>query len=87
VIDVVCEVFGCTPSVAERELDRDYELVMGVIHARAYARAKALYDSKSSMSEERRRALMADPMVKRVSQTEMALAQQALDEATHGDRP
>lgn len=67
------------PSVAERELDGHFELVMDVLFARNYARAKAAYDRQSEMTADAQRQLLAEPLVQLVRDTEFALAQEEID--------
>ena len=79
----MCEEFGCLPGAAERELDERFDLVMDVLFARNYARAKAAYDHQSGLNADQQRALLADPIVQLVQQTEFELAQEEI-EGRHG---
>jgi len=76
-LDLICVEFSCLPSAAERELETHGERVLDVLWTRMYTRAKSAYDEKG-VSPERRVALLADPMVQLVRDTEFALAAEAL---------
>jgi hypothetical protein len=80
-LDRVCEEFGCLPSAAERELDQNFEVVMDVLFARNYARAKAAYDDTESLKPDARRRLLADPMVRIVRETEFAIVTAGIEES------
>lgn len=82
-LDRVCEEFHCLPSEAERELDQNLEVVMDVLFARNYARAKAAYDDAEGLKPDARRKLLADPMVRIVRETEFAIVAAAIEES-HG---
>ena len=81
----MCEEFTCTPSVAERELDQHADLVLDVMAARAYARAKAAYDGADHLDEAARRKLLNDPLVRQVREIEFELAAEALKARTETD--
>ncbi len=66
------------PSVAEQELDTNFERVVDVLWTRQYARAKAAYDGAASLSPEARAQLMAEPIVQLVRETEFALVREAM---------
>lgn len=70
---MVCEAFACRPSEAVCELEEHGELVMRVLWTRNYARAKAAYE-QPGMDPAARLALLADPMVQLVRDTDFALA-------------
>lgn len=51
-LDLICEAFGCTPSVAWRELTAGpHGLVWEVIEARAYRNTKARIEAAKSEAE------------------------------------
>ena len=78
-IDWVTEEFVCLPSVAREELEEHGELVMSVLWARNYARAKAAYEGKANLDMAAQAALMSDPMVRVVQEVEGQLMQEAYD--------
>lgn len=48
VISQVCETFGCLPSQAIRELERDADLVFALMDMRAYVATKRAIDNATS---------------------------------------
>lgn len=50
-VSVVAEAFGCTPSVARAEIERDPRLVLDVLDLRRYARAKVEVEHATKDSE------------------------------------
>ncbi len=72
------------PSVAEGELDEHWDLVLDVIDARAYARAKEAYDRAGQMEEADRRRMMADPLVQEVRANDFERAAEQMAERAHG---
>jgi hypothetical protein len=68
------------PSVAEAELEHNFERVMDVLATRNYARAKAAYDGLADLSPEGKARVLADPTVQLVRETEFKLVAEALAE-------
>jgi hypothetical protein len=81
IVSRVCEEFGCAPSVALEELERNEALVFDVMELRAYARGKQVYDALGSMSDAERRRAQADRIVQLVTETDFALQRQRMNHA------
>ena len=79
----MCEEFGdILPSEALRELDRvPVGFVEDVMEARAYARAKAVYESATTATAVA--ALPSSPLITLVREIEFALVQEA-NQQTNG---
>lgn len=73
VISTVAEAFGCTPSRAEHELDRDPDLVMRILDMRAFVRAGELVQRATQWSE-----LTLTPHVQTYMQIEYSVMKEAM---------
>lgn len=69
----VCEEFGCTPSVALREIEQHDDLLTDVMEARAFVRTKQACDAAASKVER-----PDTPMARLVTEFEFAAAREAL---------
>lgn len=79
-ISRVCEEFACLPSEAARELARvPVGLIDVILEARAYARAKQVYDQAQSKKD-----LPRSPWIEQVKAIEFALVQQAREAERDG---
>lgn len=74
-MSIVCEAFGCVPSVALRELDDDADLVDHVLELRAAARAYRAYHD-NSLSAKARKEVLKDPLVQEVQRLDFEHAQE-----------
>ena len=84
-LSVVCEAFGCVPSVAERELDQHGDLVFDILDLRSYARAFDRYRHLSDLSDKAKREALRDPMVKAAQAIEFEIAQEHIRGQRDGD--
>lgn len=86
---MVCEAFGCVPSVAERELDQHHELVFAVLDARFYGQAYHRYHDQRGLDTRAKRALLREPMIQAVQAIAFELRQEDVGERdSHGgDEP
>lgn len=76
-LSVVCEAFGCVPSVAERELDQHADLVFDILDLRAYAQAYHRYQDIGNLSDKAKRKLLRDENVAAVRAIEFELIREA----------
>ena len=67
----MCESFSCVPSVAERELELNPNLVFDILQLRAYAHTKRAIDT--AKTDAQKEALNEMPLVTEVMETEYAL--------------
>lgn len=56
---MVCEAFSCAPSQAERELDRDPDLIFAILQQRAYADVYRAFD-RAKTAEDQPQGKLAD---------------------------
>jgi hypothetical protein len=71
IVSCVCESFHCPPSVAEQELERNPDLVLSILHMRAYRDTKLAIDRAQKEDQ-----VPKTPMVDVVMAIEVELMQE-----------